>query len=466
MAKQNLKMPKPSGRPKEGLTYQGLSEIMQMETASIITDYIRQYVGIATETPQAGSGVFINQDRVLRTQAYQETAWYDLYAEVEKDPHISAILQTRKLSVAGLRWAVIPRDEKNARQKKIADFCQHKLEELENFNQDIYELMDAVGKGFSVSEIIWDKSKDGSISPIKIMNRTQRRFQFDAVSRELKLRTIDNPWYGNPLEPRKFICHRGASVWENPFGDALDQKLYWMWLFKKTVLTFWMKKNEVDMSSVPLVRHPAGANEQLKNEAMAIAQQIRVGAYGRIPENFEIVWAETKNGGNAVEQYNKFIEFCNAEMTKCILGQMLTTEGSAGGSGSKALGQVHDVVRNDIAMFDAKSIEGTINSTLIRWLVELNYGKQEVYPLFNFVPDKAEDKKSDSEIVKNLVAAGFKPTREWIMEKFNVMLQEEEVKPEIDPNAIIDPNDANTKSETEVDEDGNVIKNTEQEIKK
>lgn len=417
-------------RNPPAISYAQLTNIMQSETASIINDYVRQYIGVASTAPTPGSGIFINWDRILRTQQYQELAWYDLYDELERDPHIAGILRSRKLAVAGMPWDVFPADAEDSASQEQADFVKDKLGALENINQDIYELMGAVGKGFAVSEVKWRVDPDGSHGIEKILNRPQRRFQFDAVSRTLKLRKIDNPYLGDPLPDRKFIVHRNGSLYENPFGDAVDQSLYWMWLFKKTVLRFWMTYNEVGMASVPIVKHPANAAPELKDEALSIAEQIRSGAYGRIPDNFELLWAEAKNASMTGESYERFIVFVNSEMTKCVKGEVLTTEGSApSGAGSRALGQVHNDVRADITNFDCRAMEGTLNSSAVKWLIDLRYGPQERYPRFRFVPDEPGDKKTDSEVVLNLKKAGYTATKDWLEEHFDIELEDKEAPP-------------------------------------
>jgi len=422
------------------VTFPDIQRTMEAETASILTDYVRQYVGIPSTTPAPGSGIFINWDRVLQFQTYQDLAWYDLYDELERDPHIAGILRSRKLAVAGMPWDVLPGDvDPKAKRKKDgkdlpktpgqtqAEFVKEKLKNIDGFSQDIFELLGAIGKGFAVSEIDW---LPGGVGIAKIWNRPQRRFQFDAVSRTLKLRQIDNPYYGDPVRDKKFIVHRNGSMYENPFGDAVDQSLYWMWLFKKMVLKFWMKYNEVGMASIPIVTHPRTANVDVKNEALSIAEQIRSGAYGRLPADWGILWAEVKSSGMTGESYQKFIEFVNSEMTKCVKGEVLTTEGSGqSGSGSRALGQVHNDVRADITNFDCRGIEGTLNSSIIKWLVDFNFGEQESYPLFKFVPDEPQDKLDESQVVKNLHDAGFSAERDWVEQKFDIELVEKEPEP-------------------------------------
>ena len=124
--------------------YGELISIMQDETASIVTDYIRQYVGILSKTPEPGSGIFLNWDRVLRTQTYQELAWYELYQEVERDPQISAVLSSAKLNVASMRWDVSPyvesgQSKPSARNEAIARFVDDNAPRMQEWLDQIAE---------------------------------------------------------------------------------------------------------------------------------------------------------------------------------------------------------------------------------------------------------------------------------------------------------------------------------------
>jgi len=410
---------------------------MQNETASIITDYIRQYVGAVTQTPEPGSGIFINWDRVLKTQFYQELAWYELYQEVERDPHVCAVMDSAKLNVAGMKWDVSPHLEAGqkkptARNKAIADFVKHALLQTGFFPQHIFNLMDALGKGFAVSELIWKITDEGIIVD-KIINRPQRRFQFDAVDRSLKLRNIQNPYFGDPLADKKFIVHRCSAQWENPFGDAKDQSIYWMWLFKKTVIKFWMQNLQVASSSIPIVEHPASANKELKAEALEIARMIRNGAYGRIPDNFKILWAEAAKGAQNADAYNNFNRMCNDEISKCVNGQTLTTEaGSSGGKGTQALGRVHENTQDARDIFRAEGLSSTLNQTLIKWLTDFNFANVEGYPQFRFDLEDPFDLVQESAMIKNLTDAGYDFDEKELSEKFNYTLTKKIAPPKIE----------------------------------
>ena len=424
-------------------SYPELTDIMQTETAGILTDYVRQYVGPVDTKSTPGSGIFINWDRVGRSQTYQELAWFDLYDEVERDPHILAVSRTLKMATASLPTRVLPFDDSgkdgkvSTRSQAIADFVQDTLDGLPNFTQDKMELLDAIGKGFAISEIIWDIGTETRIKDI--MNRPQRRIQFDAATRQPKLRSIDNPYMGNPLPDRKFIVHRDATKYENPFGDAIDQSVYWMWLFKKTVIKLWMAHLEVGVAPIPYIKHPRNANKQLKDEALAIAKTIRSGAYGRLPDNFELLFAEAKNAQATGAAYDVFLELCNAEITKAWLGQVLTTEGSGkGGAGSKALGEVHSDVLAVRIQYSANALACTLNSTLVPWLVDANFHDVEGYPLITFQTEDPVDRQAEATIIKTLSDAGYKADRQYIEDTIGITLaeEEEELPPVIPPQLI------------------------------
>lgn len=415
-------------KPLTQMDYGDWVSMLQSETASIITDYVQQYVGIIAGSRQPGTGVYTNFDRVQATQTYQELAMYDLYAEVERDPHVSAVIGTGKLNVAGLPYDVSPYVAPGAkkatkRDEEIARFVREVLDGSGYFPQHLYNLMDALGMGFSVSEIIWEITERDGVRIRDILNRPQRRFQFDAKDRSLRLRTKSDQFFGESLPDKKFIVHRVSNKWSNPFGDAVDQSIYWMWLFKKMVLKFWMMHLEVGAASVPIVKHPAKASSETKAEAISIARSIRQGAYGRMPETFELIWAEAKNAISNAQTYDMFVQRVNDEISKAVNGQVLTTEASsATGTGSLALGQVHQGTQASRDLFRAHGLAATLNATLVRWLVDFNFAGIDGYPRFRFDVEDPEDLERESRIVSNLTGAGYQFNAEELSEKFNYTL--------------------------------------------
>jgi phage gp29-like protein len=417
-------------KPPKLPEYGEIIRTMESEVTSILTDYYRQYIGVVSDRTQTpGTGIFINFDPVLNTQSYKQWAWYPLYKQVETDdPQILAVMQSAKIAVALLGWDVDAfknegEDEPSEENKKVAGLVKYVFENIPNLHLQFFNLMGALGMGFAVSEVIWGKGKYDRREILLVenmLNREQRRFQFDAVTREPKLRDINNPYMGIDLPPYKILVHRVSATWDNPFGDALDQTLYWMWLFKKTVVKFSLQHLEVGSASIPYVRHPQGASPELKAEALAIAQQVRTGAYGRVPSNFEILFAEAKNVIQNADAFDKALRRFDEQISKAVEGQTLTTD--TGDSGTRAQGQVHENTKSSRTVFRARGLQETLN-TLVKWIVDINVGEVEGYPKFRFDLEDPADLVQEAQIINSLSSAGYDFDEQELSDKFNYTLK-------------------------------------------
>ena len=102
----------------------------------------------------------------------------ELFEEMEeKDPHLFSQLQTRKNAVTGLDFEIIPFSD-DPRDKEIADFIEEQLNGIESFEDVETDLLDAIGKGFAVSEIMWGYD-EGHVVVREIKSRHQKRFFWD-----------------------------------------------------------------------------------------------------------------------------------------------------------------------------------------------------------------------------------------------------------------------------------------------
>ena len=423
---------------KPGLKLQNIS-FLRDEFASVIDDYILQYIGVLTQFPAPASGIIRNQDKILETQWRLDVAGYDLYDEIERDAHVFGIYDTIKIGVSQTDWNIYPPYgmEKDAKSQKLADWVQTQLANLPMFLQDIVELLDANAKGFATSEIIRDVNSKGEVIPVDIMNRPQRRCQFDANTRWLKIRTKRNPYYGEPVPAQKFIIHRNSQKYENPFGDALNQRLYWNWFFKHNIVRFYSQFLETSAGPIPYAKFKEadGADEDFKTRLLSFVKNIRTGGYGIIPDSVELLWNEVKTTGAVSEAYDKALRFFDDQMTKCVLGEVLTTEGSAsGGSGARAGASESRMISKARIERAARMLADTLTHSLIKWMVEWNFPDVKDYPRFQFETTESVDQESISKVVLNLKNAGFTPTREWIEETFGLEL--EEPKPEPDRTII------------------------------
>lgn len=133
-------------------------------------------------------------------------AQMELFEEMEeKDTHLFSQMQTRKLAVTGLDWEVQPFSEDEI-DKEIADFIDEQLKGIENFDEVLIDMLDAIGKGISIMELAWTV-EDGRnvIEDIEYVH--PKKLVWDSTTDELKVCTREYP-SGVELPENKFVVHK------------------------------------------------------------------------------------------------------------------------------------------------------------------------------------------------------------------------------------------------------------------
>jgi phage gp29-like protein len=307
----------------------------------------------------------------------------ELFSEMEeKDAHLFSCLQTRKLSVSGLDWDVV-RKGTGIGGQDVAGFIKDALGGIDNFEEALLDLLDAVGKGYSISEVMW-AYRDGSVVPSALKKRQQKRFTFmekDGVSERPRLLTSGEPVYGVPLVQDKFVVHVYRAGSDLPERGGLLRVLAWIYLFKNYALKDWVSFCEVFGMPLRLGIYSPTASKEDRESLIQAVTQLGSDAAGVISESTRIEFVEAAQKSGA--PYKDLVELLNREISKAALGQTLTTDVSE--KGSYAAGIVHDGVRGDIMRADARSLERTINRDLVRPLVMFNFGPGVKPPEFKFI---------------------------------------------------------------------------------
>lgn len=315
-----------------------------------------------------------NPDAVLRLESGGKGV--KLYEELQRDWQVHAMLQTRTLALQACEWQVEPATDKRADQK-VADFVEEVFKEA-NFDRLTGDLMEAVVCGYKPSEVMWDAS-EGDVWIRDFRGRRASRFIFDLDS-NLRLLTLQNSFDGEPVPDRKFITWTFGGGEYNPYGRGLGYQLYWPVWFKKNGIKFWVVFAEKFGSPTAVGKYPAGTGAAEKETLMdalgAIQQQTGI----RIPDTMAIELLEAKRAGEAT--YEQLCDYMDRAIAKVLVGQTLTSESGDKGSGSYALGNVHNEVRHDILKADGDSLCECLNNTVVRWLVDFNFtiGDWRGYP--------------------------------------------------------------------------------------
>ncbi|MEN6483423.1 MAG: DUF935 family protein, partial [Syntrophobacteraceae bacterium] len=119
--------------------------------------------------------------------------------------------------------------------------------------------------------------------------------------------------------------------------------------------------------------------------------------------------------------YEGLARFCDAQTSKAVLGQVLTSE--AGSSGSYALGKVHGAVRRDLMEADCTALAKTISRQVLRPLVGFNFGWDVPSPVFRFLHEPGEDLKQVAETYRLLAEMGLDISQEHLAERFRIPLR-------------------------------------------
>jgi hypothetical protein len=171
--------------------------------------------------------VALTPEKLIVIQREAEAGDPYLYLELaeemeEKDLHYLAVIGTRKQTVAGAELIVTPASEA-AEDKRAADLVRDFIGggafDLESA---LYDILDAVGKGFSATEIIWDTSGREWI-PRRLVWRDPRWFMFDWISgEELLVRTLRDE---GPLAPADAAANAPVPA-PRPAGLHLRSRWY------------------------------------------------------------------------------------------------------------------------------------------------------------------------------------------------------------------------------------------------
>lgn len=347
-------------------------------------------------------------------------AQMELFEEMEeKDPHLFSQMQTRKLAVTGLDWEVQPFSESGT-DKEIAEFVDGQLRGIENFDEILTDMLDAIGKGISIMEIAWAAEDNRNvIEDIEYVH--PKKLVWDNTTDEMKVCTREYP-SGVGLPENKFVVHRYKAKSGHASRAGIMRVVSWMYLFKNYDIKDWVSFCEVFGMPLRLGKYDASASEDDKKQLMEAIISLGTDAAGIVPASTMIEFIEAQKT-SSVEIYEKLARYCDEQISKAVLGQTLTSDS---GGGSYAQSKTHDEVRHDLTVADAKALAVTIRRDIIRPLVEFNFGPDAEIPLFGFDCHEVEDQKETVEIYKTLVCdMGLEIPKGHIYKKFNIPKPEE-----------------------------------------
>ena len=189
----------------------------------------------------------------------------------------------------------------------------------------------------------------------------------------------------HPLIQNKFIIHEPHLISGTQIAGGLALPALFYFMLKSYDVTSWAAFIDRYGFPIRLGKYSRKATQDdIKTLRRAIAS---IGAdFGAvIPEGAEIEIIESKTSSENTDAYQKMATWIDKQISKLVLGQTMTTDDGS----SRAQGEIHEEVRQDIAAADALSIADSLNSSLVVPYVNFNFGEQERYPeIVLYKPDE------------------------------------------------------------------------------
>jgi phage gp29-like protein len=307
----------------------------------------------------------------------------------------------------------------------VKEFVEEQIQDLP-MDEIFRGLLEAYVVGFSVGEVMWRRTASG-VKAYDVRMRDPRRFRFQEneeadMGFTMRMVTRQNMFLGEELPARKFITFRyWTQANGDPYGCGLGRILYPIVKFKRRALESQLLYSDRFANPTAVATAPLAATTQeidtLYNHLQNLSQETAL----ILPEGYNL---EFINPAGSPDTFTTIRDSLIKEINMLITGEDET--GNAD-SGSRASSEVALQVREVRAKELSELLCETLNESLVRWIVDLNFGTSIVAPKLRRDFKLEEGSTLTMTDVGTMIEkVGFRPTREWIEETYKVELEAEE----------------------------------------
>jgi len=359
-----------------------------------------------------------NDDLLLQKGGAQA---FSVYQKLMFDDTVQSAFNKMLQEITSRDWKLHAASESRS-DVAVKDFVQLALKNLQV--DEIYRgLLEAYVVGFSVGEVMWRRTAEGVI-PFDFRFRDQRRFRFEESEDSdygfsLKLATRNEPLDGVEVPARKFIPFRYWSQNNgDPYGAGLARILYPIVKFKRRALEAEILYSDRFANPTAVAKAPLSATsaevDTLYDHLSNLSQETAL----VLPEGFDL---EFVSPGGSADSFKDLRTSLNKKITTLIAGE---DEAGSADAGSRASSEVAQTVRQARAKDLSELVSHTLNNSLIRWIVDLNFGTDVAAPrIYRDFQPKEQVQLSMKDVAVLVNDVGIRPTTDWISSRFDVALE-------------------------------------------
>lgn len=339
---------------------------------------------------------------ILRSAAEGEWNDYLELAEAmeERDLHYRAVLGVRKRSVAQLPINVEAVSDEPAHEEH-ADLIRRWLKRG-TLRKSLFDVLDAVGKGFSVHEIIWD-SKPSHVWPAQLHYRPQRWFEADLIDRDTP--RLRQNGHGEDLPPHRYLLHIHKDKSGAVIRSGIAYAAAWGWMMKRFTDHDWAQFVRAYGMPIRVGKYDGNTTEEDRDILWRAVANIGGDMAAIIPDSMKVEFVSAMQSGANPEVHARRCEYIDQQISKLVLGQTTTTDAISGGH---AVSQEHREVAGDIERADALLLSSVLTEQLVPWIISLNFGPQDDYPVISIGRPDEMPIKDWIEAIKALAPEGLK----------------------------------------------------------
>jgi phage gp29-like protein len=337
--------------------------------------------------------------------------WWILAEEIEElYPHYAAVLSKRKRQFSVLPVNVEAASDDPEHQRH-ADFVREWLED-DMLGGAMFHIADALGKGHSVHEIMWE-SKPGSVRPAELLYREQRFFETSFKDGEtLWLR--QGSGYGE-LPPHKFLIHRHPFKSGQSVRSGLTRAVAWLWMYSAFNLKDWALFCQAYGLPIRVGRYGPEASRADKSVLWKAVSSIAGDVAAIIPKSMEIEFIKDGDRAAGAKLFLDRADWLDRSVSKLVLGGTAGTDAIAGGH---AVGKEHRAGEQDVERFDARLVSVSVTRQLVQPMIAFTFGPQAKYPRLVIGQEEQVPLKDRIAAIADLGPLGLKvkasEVREWI----------------------------------------------------
>lgn len=367
-------------------------------------------------TRQYLQGLQLPEDNILTGRLGLD---WNQYREILRDDQVKATFQQRQLALVSKEWEV-EAGGSGAADKAVADMLRENLDAIE-WDRICSRMLYAIFFGYAVGECMY--KRDGRhvvLDDVRVRRRERFKFNHDG-----QLRLCDNPANadGQPLPDRKFwLVRSGGDHDDYLYGLGLAHELYWPTFFKRNAVRFWLVFLDKFGMPTATAKVPQGADDNLRRQVLEALQALQTDSAVTLPAGFEVELLEASRSGTV--DYDRFYSRMDAAISKTVLSQTMTTDDGS----SRAQGQVHMDVREEVVKADADLLHMSFTRQVVTWLRDWNYPGAALPRVWRRV-EAEPDLKALAERDQILDGIGYHPTLKYITETYGVEVTEREDPP-------------------------------------